>query len=274
MKKMGVFFVFLISLQMCLWASVHYIDQVSNGKEPRDLYIDLMKKIIANTIYEDQSFSGLYIPHMRENGSDHPVCAHSMIGVARLNNIHECLVDIIENNIAGDCIETGVWRGGSTILMRAILKAYGDTTRKVWVADSFEGLPPPNPELYPWDEGLDLSTIPYLAVSLETVQSNFAKYDLLDNQVVFLKGFFGDTLQSAPIEQISLLRLDGDLYESTTEALTALYPKLTVGGYVIIDDYGAIGACAQAVCDYREKNGIDDPITWIDYSGVYWKKSQ
>jgi hypothetical protein len=240
----------------------------------RRLYLDLIKKVLANTIYEDASYSGSFDFQKRLTGYDHPRVAHTMIGLKRLNNIQYCMERILKNNIPGDCIETGVWRGGASILMRAILKTYADTTRKVWLADSFEGLPRPNAEQYPADEGLDLSQIPYLAVSLEEVQNNFKKYGLLDDQVVFLKGFFRDTLPTAPINTISLLRLDGDLYESTMDALVNLYPKLSVGGYVIIDDFGSIGACAQAVNDYRQMHNITDPILWIDFAGVYWKKTK
>ncbi|MBS0627894.1 MAG: TylF/MycF family methyltransferase [Verrucomicrobia bacterium] len=243
-------------------------------KDSKDLYIDLMIKVVANTVYEDASYSGDYESREREIGHDHPKIAHTMIGLKRLKNIKYCMEKILKDNIPGDCIETGVWRGGATILMRAILKAYGDQDRRVWVADSFAGLPPPNADKYPCDAQLDLSKIPYLSVSLSQVKDNFKKYDLLDNQVVFLEGFFSKTLPSAPIEQIALLRLDGDLYESTMDALIHLYPKLSVGGFVIIDDFGAIGACAQAVHDYRQMNGITEPIKTIDYSGVYWRKNQ
>jgi hypothetical protein len=251
-----------------------FMEFLSNAAIGRDLYIDLMKKTLANTIYEDEGYYSPYDRNVREIGYDHPKIAHTMIGMKRLNNIHDLLEDILKKNIPGDCIETGVWRGGATILMRAILKAHGDVTRKVWVADSFEGLPPPNPSKYPHDTGLDLSGIIYLAVPLEKVQENFRKYDLLDDQVVFLKGFFRDTLPTAPIEKLALLRLDGDLYESTMDALVNLYPKLSVGGYVIIDDFGAIGACSHAVHDYRNMCGINDPMHQIDYTGVYWKKTK
>lgn len=258
-----------------LAASIHRIEEPSPSfEDSKGLYIDLVKKIVANVIYKDDDYQGQFNNHAREFGDDHPGVAHTMIGMKRLNNIQHCLESILVNNIPGDCIETGVWRGGATILMRAILKAYGDKTRKVWVADSFEGLPPPNPDKYPHDSGLDLSTIPYLAVPLDVVQSNFKAYGLLDNQVVFLKGFFRDTLPTAPIDRISLLRLDGDLYESTMDALSNLYPRVSVGGYIIIDDFGAIGACAQAVHDYRASELITDPIIPIDFAGVYWQKTK
>lgn len=244
---------------------------------PIDLYIDLMKRCLTNTIYEDPGFANMYSFAIRENGYDWPKTAHTMIGLKRLDNLHFCMKEILNNQIPGDCIETGVWRGGATIFMRAILKAYGDDTRKVWVADSFEGLPPPDATKYPADKDLNLHLCKELAVPLEEVKDNFKKYGLLDDKVVFLKGFFRDTLPTAPIEQLALLRLDGDLFESTMDALTYLYPKLSVGGFVIIDDYGddyGIDACLKAVQSYRDLCGITDPIIPIDGgAGVYWKKT-
>jgi O-methyltransferase len=157
--------------------------------------------------------------------------------------------------------------------MRAILKAYGVKDRTVWVADSFEGLPAPDAQKYPEDRGLEfLSRFRQLAVSLEEVQRNFRSYGLLDDQVRFLKGWFKDTLPGAPIERLAVLRLDGDMYESTMDALRALYPKLSVGGYTIVDDFH-IAACTRAVEDFRREHGIDEPIRPIDrHSGVWQKR--
>lgn len=199
----------------------------------------------------------------------------TMIGDKRLNNIQFCVENVLKNNIAGDLIETGVWEGGATILMRAILKVNGDTNRKVWVADSFQGLPKPNISLYPADVAWQkIGELSYLSVSLDKVKSNFAHFGLLDSQVIFLKGWFKDSLPTAPIEKLAVLRLDGDLYESTIDALIHLYPKLSIGGYIIIDDYGHWPSCAQAINDYRKLHNIDDVMEKIDYTGVFWKKTK
>ena len=146
------------------------------------------------------------------------------------------------------------------------------TDRRVWVADSFEGLPPPDREKYPADAEDILYTLPQLAVSLEQVQSNFERYGLLDDQVKFLKGWFKDTLPKAPIEKLAFARLDGDMYESTMDALVALYPRLSPGGFLTVDDYGSVPACAQAVTDYRKEHGIKEPIQRIDNDGVFWRR--
>ncbi len=210
----------------------------------------------------------------RLEGEDWPAEAETMIGLKRLDNIHYCMSEIIRNGIPGDVIETGVWRGGACIFMRAVLAVAGDTERRVWVADSFEGLPKASvaadtedafsSSAWEWNQ---------LSVSLEAVRGNFAKYGLLDDQVQFLKGWFKDTLPAAPIERLSLLRLDGDMYESTWDAISVLYPKLSPGGYAIVDDYSTWPACKQAVDDYRRQNGISDPIIAIDKPGVFWQKS-
>jgi O-methyltransferase len=154
-----------------------------------------------------------------------------------------------------------------------VLKAYGDTERKVWVADSFQGLPKPDPERWPADADDTFWTVEQLAVSLDEVKANFERYGLLDDRVCFLAGWFKDTLPTAPIERLALLRLDGDMYGSTMDALEALYPKVSPGGYVIIDDYGAIQNCKEAVEDYRNAHRIIDPMEWVDWTGVWWQKS-
>jgi len=207
----------------------------------------------------------------REIGRDWPSDAETMIGLKRLDNIQECVADVIRSGVPGDLIETGVWRGGATIFMRAILAAYGDTDRLVWVADSFAGLPKPSGK-YEADEGDPHWTYTELVVSEEEVRANFERYGLLDEQVRFLKGFFQDTLADAPIERLAVVRLDGDMYESTIVALETLYPKLSVGGYLIVDDWGAVPGCRQAVEDYRRDHGITEPVVEIDWTGVYLQR--
>jgi hypothetical protein len=210
----------------------------------------------------------------RRSGSDWPSEADTMIGLARLDNLHDCLRAVFKDGIPGDFIETGVWRGGACIFMRAALNAYGDSTRKVWVADSFEGLPRPEKE-HPADTASDFDFYKFndvLGVSLDQVKSNFGRYGLLDSRVQFLKGWFRDTLPSAPIKSLAILRLDGDMYGSTIEALESLFPKVSDGGFIIVDDYLAIPECRQAVTDYREKHNISDPIIQIDRDGAFWRK--
>lgn len=207
----------------------------------------------------------------REAGGNWPLFGYTMTGLARLNILQSCVEDVVSRGIPGDLVETGVWRGGSAIFMRAMLKRLGVTDRTVWAADSFEGLPAPDPKRSPLAGEADLSRLSFLKVSLEQVRANFRRFSLLDDQVCFLKGWFKDTLAAAPIERISILRLDGDLYESTMDALVPLYPKVSPGGYVIVDDYYSWPGCRRAVDEYRSRNGITAELNRVDWTCGYWQ---
>jgi O-methyltransferase len=205
--------------------------------------------------------------------SPFPNEAETMIPLRRLDNLQNCITDVIRQEVPGDLIETGVWRGGATIFMRAVLKVYGETERIVWAADSFEGVPKPDLKHYPADKGSRRWSLSVLQVSLDEVKENFARYGLLDDQVRFLVGWFRDTLPSPPIDRLAVLRLDGVIYESTMEALIHLYPKLSVGGYIIIDDYGDNFRCRAAVEDFRAKHGISEELKWTDQCEVFWQRT-
>ncbi|KAA6187407.1 macrocin O-methyltransferase [Thiohalocapsa marina] len=253
---------------------------------PSALYLDLLKNCLTGLLYEDipsvafpfgygmpsDKSPETFVRVFRETGRDVPGRAQTMVGLRRLNNVQQCIETVLTEKIPGDLIETGVWRGGVTILMRGILKAHGVVDRVVWVADSFQGLPVPDLDLYPSDAMLSKEA-GHLAVSKDQVRQNFQRYGLLDEQVQFLPGWFKDTLPTAPIERLAVLRLDGDLYESTKDALVNLYPKLSPGGFVIIDDYN-IRSCREAVDDYRLAQGIEEPIEDIDGWGVFWRRSE
>ena len=251
---------------------------------PAQLYLDLLKRTLTRLATEDESLVPEQPPprsaqpldvERRLAGLDWPVHAETMIGLRRLDQLQAAVETVLREDIPGDLLEAGVWRGGAGILMCAALAAYGDRSRTVWLADSFAGLPPPDPDAYPADAEIDMSPAagyPELAVPLDEVRSNFERYGLLDERVRFLKGFFRETLPSAPVEQLALLRLDGDLYESTWVALDALYPKLSSGGFVIVDDYGAMEPCRRAVEDFLTAGAIRAPLQTIDWTGAYWRK--
>lgn len=261
-------------------------------------YLDLIERCLLNTIYRDPPLDpwhgvirndkgepvqlgnaagvltieqGSYDHEDRLAGRDWPLVAHTMIGEKRLHNARELCERAITDDVGGHFIETGVWRGGACIMMRAVLEEYRAFDRKVFVADSFEGLPPPSAE-YPADKGDWHHVVaPLLAVSMAEVQDNFDRYDLLDQQVIFLKGWFKDTLPELT-ERFAVVRLDGDMYESTMDGLRHLYPKLNPGGFLIVDDFGAVKGCKGAVLDYREEHRIRDEIVDIDGLGIYWRR--
>lgn len=212
-------------------------------------------------------------PELREEGLDWPPTAETMIGLRRLDNIEHCIEQVVADGVPGDVLEAGVWRGGAAIFMRAVLAVLGQRDRLVWVADSFQGLPKPDPK-HEADRGDKHWTKSELAVSLDEVKRNFSRYNLLDQQVRFLPGWFNETLAAAPIERLSVLRADGDMYGSTIDILNALYPKLAIGGFAIIDDYGAVPACKAAVEDYRAEHAITEPIERIDWTGAFWRRQR
>lgn len=260
-----------------VYAAAVKIEAPINGSaQLGQLYLDLMERVLLGVIYEDppidQWSGGVFDASLRMRGRDWPAKAHTMIGFERLRNVRTLMSQVISDGVPGDFVETGVWRGGACIYMRAVLKALDIVDRKIWVADSFAGLPAPDLNRYPTQDIDDIHhTFKDLAVSLETVQENFRKYDLLDGQVNFLKGWFKDTLPSAPIASIAILRLDGDMYASTMDALQALGHKVNPGGFIIVDDFGAVEGCRRAIADYRAEKGIDAPIYDIDGIGAYWR---
>jgi O-methyltransferase len=264
----------LLKRVLVRWGEDEFIP-VQPGKSRLE---NLTKRVVGKALASRGMSLVHHIPfnaNQREIGrGDWPVKAITMIGIKRLDNIQHCIETIISEGVPGDLVETGVWRGGASIFMRAALEAFGDHSRILWCADSFRGLPAPNTQKYPQDSGLKFHLKPVLAVSLDEVKKNFRKFDLLDDRVKFLPGWFKDTLPNAPISAISVLRLDGDMYESTMDALNPLYPKLSPGGFVIVDDYGIPeDSCRRAIHDFRATHGISEPIIDIDGWGAYWRKN-
>jgi len=207
----------------------------------------------------------------RYEGLDCPSIGETMVGVRRLENVEKCIESIVADNIEGDFAECGIWRGGVCIYMQAVQRTLGEN-RKIFCCDSFEGLPKPK-RTFVGEEYVDnLWKYDILKVPVVDVLVNFKKYDLWGDNIVIVKGWFCDTLPTAPIEKLSILRLDGDLYESTMDILENLYPKLSIGGYCIVDDYRGIKQCKTAIHDFRDKNGITESIIDIDTMGVYWRK--
>ena len=286
-------------------------DSLTLTDELRSLYLDLVKRSLTGALAEDNdsilggvrtagspsfkkrvaaavgdlaqkasfeiAYKKPYDPTLRESGLDWPSRAESMIGLRRMTNIQDCIAQIVADEVPGDLIETGVWRGGACIFMKANLRAWGDTTRTVWLADSFEGLPKPNAALYPADEGDTLHEQTGLAVGADQVRHNFERYGLLDDRVGFLVGWFKDTLPTAPVERLSLMRLDGDMYESTIQAIEPLYPKLPPAASASSTTSAATrprpARRSTTTASSTASPRITDEIVQIDEFGAYWRKS-
>jgi hypothetical protein len=269
----------------------------------RDRYLRLLKRALANALYPElelqigflarggEGLSGMererylrdieerrpedlamLIAAKQEGGSPWRF-PHSMIGLFRLGNIEHCAETVFAENIEGDFLEAGVCRGGATIFMRALQVAHGETDRRTWVVDSFQGVPPSDKAVdRRYDVHLDESVSPWLACSERRVRDLFVRYDMLDSNVEFVAGWLAESLPAAPIGPLAILRLDVDLYSSTYEGLDLLYDKVSPGGFVIVDDYASFDCCRDAVDDFRDRHGIVEPIRWIDRRSVYWRK--
>jgi Macrocin-O-methyltransferase (TylF) len=208
----------------------------------------------------------------RTAGMDWPLHGLTMVGLARLDDLQRCVEDVVRDGIEGDLIEAGTWRGGASILMRATLDSLGAGDRRLWVADSFQGFPrAPAADADGYSLDADLSAVDYLAVPLEEVRQNFARFGL-DHDVEFVPGFFEETLPALAGRRWALVRLDGDTYEATRVSLEVLYPGLAAGGHLVIDDYLQLDPCHEAVDEFRREHGITEPIEPIDWSGARWRK--
>lgn len=202
--------------------------------------------------------------------ADPPFPGYTLATIGMLNHLQATIEDVLANGIVGDLVEAGVWRGGQTILMRAALEAAGEDTRHVWVCDSFDGVPAPrqdgtrDPDA---DETVDWAPGMYNA-SLSRVRSNFMRFGLLDERVHFVKGHFVDTMKTMQAPKIAVLRLDADTWDATNDVLTALYDRVSVGGYIIVDDFHLSGA-RGAVLDFRKQQGITDPLLPVPEDYVF-----
>jgi O-methyltransferase len=210
---------------------------------------------------------------LRSAGMDWPLHGLTMVGLRRLDDLQECVESVVREDIPGDLIEAGSWRGGASILMRAALDTLEGPARTVYVADSFEGFPASSSASDgEYDLSSDLAGCHFLAVPLAEVVDTFKRLGV-ERGVEFVPGFFQDTLPRLVDRSWSLIRLDGDTYESIRVALESLYAGLSVGGYVVVDDYLSLEPCRRAVEDFRTEQGITDPVEEVDWSGVRWRKT-
>ena len=252
----------------------------------KELYLNFIKRVLTDTVYDreitidylktnqtpdEETLKEILKNPIRQHrltGHDWPSDAHTMIGMKRMDNLHECLDYVRLNNVEGDIIETGVWRGGAMIFAKIYCDLY-NINKKIFVCDSFDGLPVPE---HPEDEGDVHYTFDFLKVPLDEVTSNFRLYNALDENVVFLKGWFSDTLpNNNNIGSLSILRMDGDMYKSTMDVFDSLYHKVNQNGFIIVDDY-CIPNCRKATEDFRKQNNITSELNVIDNCGVFWKK--
>jgi O-methyltransferase len=207
---------------------------------------------------------------LRAAGMDWPLQGLTMVGLGRLDDLQRCVETVVADDVRGDVIEAGAWRGGASLLMRATLDTLDDD-RTVWVADSFQGFAPADAP--PDDGAIDLPAFDFLAVSEEEVRESFARLGF-EEGVMYVPGYFEDTLAALAAERWAIVRLDADTYAPTRHALRCLYPGLSVGGYLVIDDYGAFEGCRRAVDEFRHEHAITEPLEKVDSTCVRWRRER
>jgi O-methyltransferase len=199
----------------------------------------------------------------------------TMTSQERIYTLCEAVKYIVNNNISGDIVECGVWKGGSMMAVADTLLNLNDRSRNLYLFDTFDGMTEPS------DKDVDYKGIAaskffwnfrqknqkWCAASLEEAQSFVysIKYD--KNKIHFIQGKVEDTIPEQAPSKIALLRLDTDWYESTRHELIHLFPRLSTGGVIIIDDYGYWQGARRAVDEYIEENKIPLLLNRIDFTG-------
>lgn len=270
-------------------------------------YLDMLRGFLLGEVYGRAEKSMLldgslrYIEYnatLRSIGMDMSYLGTTMVGKRRLQVLEDLIIDVIDRSVPGDFLETGVWRGGCSAYAIAVLRAYAYAValqsapsqlqtpprptlrsvynRRVFFCDSFAGLPPGDGAMHKGDVGWDKLT--YVSASVEETARYLLEYSLMDPRIVFVKGFFNESMR--PLQQqvmvpekrgIAILRLDGDMYQSTVDVLYHLYELVTVGGYVIVDDWE--GFPAKDACeDFFRVHQIHVTVHPIDLTSVYFQK--
>ncbi|WP_373511811.1 TylF/MycF/NovP-related O-methyltransferase [Persicitalea sp.] len=204
------------------------------------------------------------------------VSPFTMTSPERLISLIRAAEYVIEQNIEGDFVECGVWRGGSAMAMALTLERRRARNRQLYLYDTYEGMSEPTPE----DESFAGETAKKLLdnssredargvwcySTLEEVMQNVDSTRYPSSHLHFVKGKVEDTIPDQAPDKIALLRLDTDWYESTKHEMEHLFPRLRPGGVIIIDDYGHWKGCRRAVDEYLRDNGISLFLTRVDYT--------
>lgn len=203
---------------------------------------------------------------------------HTMTSVYKMHALFRAVRHLVDNGVEGDVLETGVAAGGSMMMAAVTLLDRGDRTRDLWLFDTFEGMPPPDPEVdrnyrgdaaQPlWDAQVRDGHNAWCYASLDTVRTNMAATGYPAERVHYVQGKVQDTTPAQAPGRIALLRLDTDWYDSTRHELEHLYPRLVPGGVLIIDDFGQWEGCRKAVEEWRAVVRPSPLLVRIDRLGV------
>ena len=202
----------------------------------------------------------------------------TMTSTERMYSLYKAVNYILENNIPGDFVECGVWKGGSALLIAQMLSDKNIVDRKVILYDTYEGMSEPTEQdknivgrpatSLLQESSIDIQDSIWCYSSFEEVKHNLSLSGLLPECIIMIKGKVEDTIPTQlPTKSISLLRLDTDWYESTKHELNYLYPLLNKNGVLIIDDYGHWEGCRKAVDEYVLTHNLSILFNRIDNTG-------
>lgn len=204
-------------------------------------------------------------------------CApHTMTSVERMYALYKAVEYVSLNKISGDIVECGVWQGGSCMMIALALKQFNDTERKIYLFDTYKGMPPPTAKdkaqdgdrlQKRWDANIAKDHNAWCYASLDDVKTHVASTGYPNDQFVFVEGKVEDTIPGTLPQEIALLRLDTDWYESTAHEMQHLYPQLVKHGVLIIDDYGHWRGSRQAVDEYLAQGPTPLLLNRVDYTG-------
>jgi len=225
----------------------------------------------------------------REGNSGHANFGVTMAGIARMASMRRMIEDVVLHGLNGSYAETGVWRGGMTIFVTAAMQLHGLSSRPVYLCDSFQGLPLPRQgSMRAGSDAIFHTQNKMLSVGVQKVLQNFERYGINSSQVVPVEGYFVDSmpkLRSSLMsrgEKLAILRMDGDMYDSTVDVLYNLYDLVEVGGLVVIDDFGwspnVMFGARDAILDFRSLHGIEGDASHavrnIDNTGAWFRKTR
>lgn len=207
----------------------------------------------------------------RYGGLDWPLFGATMIGHLRLDNLRDCIFNVIEQQIVGDIVETGVWRGGAMLFAALLLEVLTPlSTRRVWLCDSFSGLPPASTEkdTNSWVQQ------EYLRVPSSDVAELFDKSGIPADRYMLLKGYFNETMPqlASKVDSIAVLRFDADMWESAMDVFCSLYGRVPLGGFIIVDDWFGFPS-REAIEGIFADLGVQEAIIPIDTLSVFWRKN-
>lgn len=197
---------------------------------------------------------------------------YTLTSPERVVSLCRAVEHIVRWQIPGDFVECGVWRGGSMLAIADTLVRLNDTSRRLWLYDTFEGMTPPTDEDKDFT-GRSAESLceehgqEWVLAPLDVVKNTLSLAEYPSTQITYVQGKVEDTLPGRIPGTIALLRLDTDWYESTRHELAHLYPRLSSGGILIIDDYGHFIGAQKAVDEYVAENKLPLFLSRIDYTG-------